>query len=307
MTNRPSRADVGLEPTSGMYYEILGSPSSYPHPILFIHGGGATGRSARVSQTGQPGWADLLAGAGYESWVTDWAGAGRSAYRDFETFEYRDAVDGYRHLVSDIIKRPVVIVPHSMGGAIAWKLIEQVPELVAGVVGVASAYPANIQRKAEVISDDGRRIAAIFPDTGVTFEVDRERPYAYGADYMEKQAGIDGPLIVPGSAEAMRRFPGAMPPRLVLQRIGAIDGMPIVEDTSGFRGKIIRLVAGDHDRAHTKEIELRTVGLLREWGADADLVWLADEGLPGHSHYLMIERGHREVLDRVRAQFDLMR
>ena len=308
MTNRSEMmATVGTEPSSGLYYEILGNASQYPHPILFIHGGGGNGRGWRRSLEGKAGWADLLAADGYECWVSDWPGSGRSAYRDFETFEYKDAVDGYVRLLKDIIKRPVIIVPHSMGGAITWRLIEEAPELVAGVVGIATAYPANIQAKAEVLADDGTNVAAKFADTGITFYVDRTKPYVYSRDYMEKQASADGPLVPPGAAEDMLRYPGAMAPRLLLQRIGAIDGMPVINETAGFAGKKIRLLAGDHDMAHTKALELRTVELLRKWGADADLIWLADEGLVGHSHWLTGERNYQDVLAVVEKQFALMR
>src|SRR5690606_28506772 len=127
--------------------------------------------------------------------------------------------------------------------------------------------------------------------------VDRLKSYVYSRDYIEKQAGMTGPLIVEGSLEENLRFPGAMSPSLLLQRIGVLPGMPVVEDPSGFQGKKVRLVAGDYDMAHTQEIEGRTIDLLREWGAEAELVWLPDEGLPGHSHYLMAENGFTDVLE----------
>lgn len=301
------RATVGHEPTSGLYYEVLGETTDYPHPILFIHGGGGNGAGWRRSLDGRAGWADLLVARGYQSWVTDWPGSGRSAYRDFQTFEYQDAVDGYVHLLKDIIRRPVVIVPHSMGGAITWRLVEEAPDLVAGVVGIATAYPANIQQRSEITSDDGTHVEVTFADTGVKFSVDRTKPYVYSTEYMEKQAGTDGPLIEPAWREDMMRYPGAMAPRLLLQRVGAIDGMPVITDTSGFAGKTVRLLAGDHDLAHTREIDGRTVDVLRSWGADADLIWLADEGLPGHSHWLTREHNYQDVLAVVEKQFDLMR
>lgn len=304
---RAGMAAVGNEPTTGIYYEVLGTGDAYPHPILFIHGGGGSGVGWRCTMENTPGWADQLASRGYECWVADWPSMGRSAYRDFETFEYEDAVEGFVRLLKDIIGRPVVIVPHSMGGAITWRLVEKVPELVAGVVPIAAAYPANIQEKGTVVSDDGRTIEAVFADTGVHFVVDRMKPYVYSKEYMQRQAGGDGPHIVPEAAEAALRFPSALAPRLLLQRIGVIDGMPVIADTAGFSNKTIRLIAGDHDLAHTREIETRTVELLRSWGADAELVWLADEGLTGHSHWLMRERNNEEVLAVVERQFQLMR
>lgn len=300
------RASVGMEPTTGLYYEVLGQGERFNTPILFIHGGGGSGILWRYTMEQKPGWADLLVDKGYQCWVTDWPGMGRSAYRDFESFEYEDAVEGYVRLLVDIIQEPVVIVPHSMGGAITWRLLELVPELVAGVVPVAAAYPANLQKNGEVVSDDGRFVEAVFADTGLTFKVDRERPYVYSEEYMRVQAGGDGPHIVKEVAEAELKFPSALPPRMLLQRIGVLEGMPAIKNTEGFAGKTIRLISGDHDKAHTIEIEMRTVELLRSWGADADLVWLPDRGLHGHSHWLMRERNYEKVLDILEEQLRLI-
>lgn len=290
------RATVGRETASGLYYEILGAPERLAVPILFIHGGGGSGTTWRATPDGRLGWADLLAQRGFRSWVTDWPGAGRSGYRDLLTLEYADVVDGYLRLLRDVIGEPVVIVPHSMGGAVTWKLVERAPELVAGVVGIAAAYPANLSRKSEVVRDDGDVVELVFADTGVGFTVDRRTPYTYDDRYIYGQ-GIAGSRRFPmDHVDGLKAGVGAISPRMLLQRVGVIPGMPVVEDTAGFAGKRIRLVAGDEDPAHTREIEERTAELLRSWGADASVVWLPDRGIEGNAHYLPGELNHEDVL-----------
>jgi pimeloyl-ACP methyl ester carboxylesterase len=292
-------ATVGRERTSGLYYEILGAPERLAVPILFIHGGGSSGTTFRATPDGRLGWADLLAQRGYRSWVTDWPGAGRSGYRDLLTLEYPDVVDGYLRLLHDVIGEPVVIVPHSMGGAVTWKLVELAPELVAGVVGIAAAYPANLSRKSEVVSDDGDVVELVFADTGVGFTVDRRRPYTYDDRYVYDQ-GIAGSTRFPmDHVEDLKAGVGGISPRMLLQRVGVIAGMPVIENTAGFAGKRIRLVAGDQDPAHKREIEERTAEALRSWGADAAVVWLSDRGIEGNGHYLPGELNNDEVLDIV--------
>jgi pimeloyl-ACP methyl ester carboxylesterase len=296
------RAVVGREPASGLYYETLGEAERLGVPLLFIHGGGSSGATFRVTPDGRLGWADLLARRGYRAWVTDWPGSGRSGYRDILTLEYADVVDGFRRLLHDVIAEPVVILPHSMGGAITWKLVEREPDLVAGVVGIAAAYPANIQRKSEVVSDDGDVVELVFVDTGVGFTVDRRRPYTYDDRYIHEQ-GIAGSTRFPMDAvDRLKAGVGAMSPRMLLQRVGVIEGMPTVDDPAGFQGRRVRLVAGDRDPAHTREIEERTAELLRSWGADASVVWLADHGIEGNAHYLPGELNHEEVLEVVAQQ-----
>ncbi|MDH7795200.1 MULTISPECIES: alpha/beta fold hydrolase [unclassified Beijerinckia] len=297
--SKPVRhAAVGREPSSGLYYEIMGEGSSYRYHLLFIHGGGSTGDVFRATPDGRLGWADQLAAQGFRCWLTDWPGTGRSGYRDILTLQYQDVVDGYIHLLRDVIQEPVVIVTHSMGGPTTWKLIEALPDLVAGVMGVATGYPGNLAAKnSKVITDDGRVVHFTFGDTGVTFALDRQKPYVYDDAYVYKQAIGASKLFPMQAIAAFRQSFSAISPLMILQRTGIMPGMPVVEHTTGFANKHIRLIAGSNDPAHTREIEDRTADLLRQWGADANVVWLPDHGITGNGHFLQLELNSDEILD----------
>jgi hypothetical protein len=91
---------------------------------------------------------------------------------------------------------------------------------------------------------------------------------------------------------------------MLLQRIGVLPGFPAVQDTSGFRGLPVRLVAGSEDPAHTLEVERSTVELLRGWGAEVDLIWLPDRGIVGNGHFLFFEDNAAELLGIVAEQVD---
>jgi pimeloyl-ACP methyl ester carboxylesterase len=290
-------ARIGHEPASGLYYERLGGRSAGEPPLLFVPGGGATGACWRATPDGRAGWADLLAARGWECWVTDWPGTGRAGGRDPLEVGYADVVDGYAALLADIIAEPVVAVPHSMGGAVAWQLVERLPHLVAGVVSVAGAYPANVAKRSEVVADDGDVVEVVFADTGVRFRVDRRRPYFYEDAYIRDQAIATSTRFPADAVAALRASLVGLPPRMVLQRLGVLAGMPVVDDPSGFAGKPIRLLAGGEDPAHTHAIETRTVAQLRDWGADARLAWLPERGIEGNGHYLMAESNSDEVLE----------
>ncbi len=298
-----ARARIGHEPVSGLFWERLGPPAAGDEPpLLFIHGGGATAACWRATPDGRLGWADQLADRGYDAWLTDWPGTGRSGNRNGLEIEYGDVVDGYRRLLRDVIGRPAVVVCHSMGGAVTWKLVEHEPALVAGVVSIAGAYPANLAPVSEVVSDDGNIVEVTFADTGVLITVDRRVMNLYDDAYVFRQ-GIAGSTRFPMEhVDAMRASLVGLPPRMLLQRLGVVAGMPRVEEPAGFAGLPVRLVAGDRDPAHTRAIEERTVGLLREWGAEAELVWLADLGITGNGHFLFFEDNSDELLDVVTDQ-----
>jgi pimeloyl-ACP methyl ester carboxylesterase len=296
-------ARIGHEPRSGLYWERLGpsAPDGEP-PLLFIHGGGATAACWRATPDGRPGWADTLAERGYECWLIDWPGTGRSGNRNGLEIAYDDVVAGVRAVLRDVIGRPVVVVCHSMGGAVTWQLVQHDSELVAGVVSVAGAYPANVVAKADVVSDDG--VTAVFDlsDTGVRLTVDRSVMNLYGDGYIFHQGIATSTRFPMDKVDELRASLVGLPPTMLLQRLGVVPGMPVVDDPAGCQSKPLRLVAGGEDPAHTRAIEDRTVDLLRGWGADVELVWLPERGIDGNGHFLMLESNSDEVLEVVAEQ-----
>jgi pimeloyl-ACP methyl ester carboxylesterase len=298
------RASVGREVRSGLYYEIFGPRSGSKTPILFIHGGGGTGANFRSTPDGRLGWADQLGERGYRVWVTDWPGAGRSGYKDMTAVVYSDIVDGYINLLRDVIAEPVVVVPHSMGGAVAWRLIEALPDLVAGVIALAAVHPANLDTPCELISDDGDVAVVRFTQTGVLFSVDRRVTYTYEPSYVYDQGVADSTQFPREAIPYLFAGHQGMSPRMLLQRVGLEPGLPVIENPDGFRGKRVRIMAGDRDPAHRRDVEERTARLLNEWGAQAQVIWLPDHGFEGNGHYLMGERNSDEVLELFVQQYD---
>ena len=270
----------------------------HKYALLFIHGGGGSGDAFRATPDGRLGWADLLVEQNFRIWLTDWPGTGRSGYHDLLKLRYDDVVEGYLRFLRDIVREPVIILPHSMGGPITWKLMEVEPDLVAGVIGIAPGYPGNLAAKnSEIITDDGNVITFRFGDTGVLFEIDRGRPYVYDDNYVYKQALGSSRHFPADLIAAMRAGFTGISPFMILQRAGVVPGMPIIEKADGFKGKRIRLVAGSEDPAHTRAIEERTVDLLSSWGADAKVVWLPDHGIVGNGHFLFFELNHEQILE----------
>lgn len=285
----------GHEPSSGLYWERLGEGGAAT-PRLFIHGGGATGACWRVTPDGRAGWVDLLVAGGVPCWVTDWPGCGRSGGPDPVGLTYEDLWRGYLALLEQVIAEPVVVVCHSMGGAITWKLAELAPQLVAGVVAVAASYPGNIAPTSEVIAEDEHSLTVHFQTTGLDFRAPRDRPYRYDDTYIFGQGLSTSTRFPRERIEEFRAGLVGISPLVLHQRLGLAGGLPAVADTAAFAGLPVRLLAGTEDPAHGPEVERATAKLLSSWGAEAEVVMLGEHGVEGNGHFLMAESNSDQIL-----------
>ena len=92
--------------------------------LVMIHGGTSTGAVWTTTPEGKPGWARRLAAENFEVFVVDWPGVGRSRpLRNFLTSGPAPTIDALAALLEQI--GPSGIVAHSIGAAIAVKLIER--------------------------------------------------------------------------------------------------------------------------------------------------------------------------------------
>lgn len=290
----------GHEPASGLYWERLGDPSQRQPSWLLIHGGGATGACFRTTARGRPGWADRLAEAGVCTWVTDWPGVGRSGGRDPLTLRYEDLVDGYERLLRDVIGAPVVVLCHSMGGAITWPLAERARELVSGIVAVAASYPGNIQTPGRAIEESPNHVRVRFAASGVEFLVRTDRPYVYSDAYLNDQGIATSTRFPRRRRAAFQAGLVGIPPQVLLQRLGLRGGLPAVNNGHRLRDLSVLQVFGSEDPAHTSAIERETADLLRSWGARVRQLDLAEQGITGNGHFLFAEDNADDVLALVR-------
>jgi pimeloyl-ACP methyl ester carboxylesterase len=80
ITGEWTQARAGAVLRAPMYVEWQGPDSSPGTPIVLVHGGGGQGTDYLSTPDGRPGWAPLLAQAGYTAYVVDRPGHGRSPY-----------------------------------------------------------------------------------------------------------------------------------------------------------------------------------------------------------------------------------
>jgi pimeloyl-ACP methyl ester carboxylesterase len=293
-----------------------------PHPVVLIHGGGGQGTDWLGTPDGRPGWATYLVQEGFVVYVVDRPGHGRSALHpevlgpmspplSYEVCEWlftprpegpashptshlhtqwpgsggRDdpAVDQFmasqgpmvadtaaahaleRARGEELLDRigPAILVSHSAGGPLGWLMADVRPELVRALVAVEPLGPPFLENGAGGLSLPWGLTAA-----PLTFD-----PPAGDATEV-KRVVRDQPA--PGAPPIVMQ---ADPPR----RLVNLARVPIA------------LVSGE--ASPFADIDGYTDGFLTQAGCDVDRLRLADHGVHGNAHGMMLERNNREVLD----------
>src|SRR6266851_1176994 len=225
--------------------------------VVMVHGGAHSGACYQTTADGRPGWAYRFAERGYRVVVPDWPGVGRSGAIPFDRLDGAAVVEGLGALVRSL-GAPIVLLTHSMSGAYGWRLLELHGDVIEAVVGVAPGPPGNIQKSAPVHAE-----------TATMIETE-------GAGPRDRIAGYAASLL-------------PIPPNLFLERQNVHGSQLRVHDPQKLAGKRILVITGTADLDHPREADGAIVDWLNGNGARADFCFLADRGIVGNGHMLMLE------------------
>ncbi len=316
---------------SGQIYAEFQIPARqrHPYPIVMIHGGNQTGTNFTGTPDGREGWAQFFLREGYAVYVVDQAGRGRSAYAsdlygpqlasNLESVQQRfTAIENYnrwpqahlhtqwpgkgvpgdpifdqffasqvpamssfplqQELTSSAIVAllekigPAIILTHSQSGATGWPVADARPDQVKAVIAVEPSGPP-------FYNVDNVPAPEWFRDTG-----DLQRPWGIAA----------GPLTYsPPAAKtsdlAMVRQEKADDPdvsRCWVQKSPArqlpnLQKMPILVVTS--------------EASYHRGYDHCTVKYLEQAGVHVTWIKLADVGIHGNGHMMMLEKNNQII------------
>jgi pimeloyl-ACP methyl ester carboxylesterase len=265
-----------------------------PHktPLLFVHGGSHTGACYVETPDGRSGWAPYAAAHGRDAYVIDWPGRGNAPRpENFAAMSMQSVADAVAATLAEI--GPAVLVTHSMGAVIGWRAAEMAPRNVAAIVAIAPGPPANLQPTLDAVEiarirdDEPERWVSLgrpsaMPE-GTPVPVIRETALAMWANSERfPHAAVDAYIaaLVPESPRAMNERSNLNGGGLRIAGPEALAGIPIV------------VITGDQDPRHPRAVDERIADFF-----GAEFIWLADRGLRGHGHLMMIEHGHDVVAD----------
>ncbi len=312
----------GRQVMSGQLYAEFQIPADRRHrwPVVMVHGGSQSGTNFTGTPDGREGWAQFFLREGYAVYVVDQPGRGRAAYqadlypplgrvgldgtqerfvaparynqwpqarlhtqwpgegkpgdpifdqfyasqmpsiREF-TFQQRVNRDAILELLEQI--GPAILLTHSQSGAFGWPVADARPDLVKAIVAVEPNGPPFFQ---DVAVDTRAR------PWGPTSVPLTYSPPAVDASELAivRQETPDGPDLVRcwAQKEPARTLPN-------LQKV------PIVVLTG--------------EASYHAQYDHCTVQLLEQAGVQTTFIELADIGLRGNGHMMMLEKNNLEI------------
>ena len=260
--------------------------------VVMVHGGAHSGACYQRTADGRPGWAYRFAERGYRVVVPDWPGTGRSGYIALDKLDGATVVEGLGALIRSL-GTTIILLTHSMSGPYGWRLLELQGDVIDTVVGVAPGPPGNIQKPASVHAESETHIET--EAFGGRVRVDKTAPVVGRRDFVERKL-VGASRYFPrdqidGYAASLR----PIPPKLWLERQNIHGSQLRVSDPRKLKGKRVLVITGTEDLDHSREADGAIVTWLQEQGAKADFWFLADRGIVGNGHMLMLEQNSDEI------------
>ena len=303
----------------------------HPYPVVMIHGGGQTGVNFLGTPDGRRGWADYFVANGYAVYVVDqpsrgrsgfygklygeaasrtaesiaerftapeiaklwpqahlhtqWPGTGEAGDPVFDQF-YQSQVESISDLGagermmraagSALLDRigPSILLTHSQSGPMGWTIADARPKLVKGIVAVepngAPVYEIKFKGAPEWFEDDF--LARPWGITRNALAFDPPATSTNGASEMKfvQQEKADGPGL-------LRCWLQAEPARQLVN----LRGIPML------------IVTGE--ASYHAPYDHGTSAFLKQAGVAHTFVRLADVGIRGNGHMMMLEKNNLEI------------
>ena len=262
-------------------------------PIVMLHGAFHTGSTYLTTPDGREGWAPYLASCGHDIYVVDWPGHGRSpSNANFATLSTEKIARSIAVLVDEI--GPAIILAHSAGGPLAWWIADNFSNKVAAIVGIAPGPPANIQK---ALPEDPESIEALRFDQSLGCPVysTLDKPAYVNLDFI-RSFWANGARFPQEAVESYSKSIVGESAKLLNERFN-IGGEGVKLSGPGIVSqRPILIVTGDSDLRHSKEVD----GAVAQYFG-AEFLWLADKGILGNGHMLMIEDNSAEIASLIAA------
>jgi pimeloyl-ACP methyl ester carboxylesterase len=283
----------------------------HPYPIVMIHGCCSAGSVWNGTPDGRDGWAQYFLSKGYAVYIMDQVGRGRSAYvdsaygqnnpkapkfveREFIAYEkYNLFPQAKLHtqwpgtgvvgdpLFDQFNRRagvalldkigPAILMAHSQAGIYAWGIANDRPNLVKGMIMVEAAgspfHEITNVGAPDYFKDEGNSKPWGFTRTPVDFDPPISDPSELAIEQQQ----------VPDAPDLARCWRQREPARQLVK----LEGIPIMVPHAEASFAIPTAHCG--------------AAFLKQSGVESDFVKLADLGIHGNGHFMMLEKNSLQI------------
>lgn len=303
----------------------------HPFPLVLVHGGGQTATNWMTTADGRAGWAERFVADGWTVYLIDqpargrspwhqdlygslmrlpagfaekmftatrelgdwpqavlhtqWPGAGRVGDPIFDAFyasqvpflaDFGEAETLFREAGSALLERigPAILLTHSQGGPLGWALADAQPHRVRAIVAVEPYGPPFLSGPVPLNAPGAQQaqpIGAACP-WGIT-----ETPLAY-------LPAVDDPAELRAAWDMRDRGAGGSEPQ---------EEAPEVPSLTALRDIPVLLVTAE--ASYHAVYDHLTVQYLRAAGVTAEAFPLAEHGIHGNGHMMMMEANSDEI------------
>jgi pimeloyl-ACP methyl ester carboxylesterase len=312
-----------------MYVEVrIPAKQTHPYPIVMVHGGTMSGTNYTGTPDGREGWAQYFVRQGYAAYVVDQPGRARSgylaaAYGPMHNVERGNALSRFvaqekfklwpqaalhtqwpgsgepddpatiqlaasqMPAIADFASQqflnrdallalldkigPSILLTHSQAGAFGWPVADARPDLVTAILAIEPNGPPFYQVEFKGAPDWFKQGTLALPYGITAVPMNYSPPIKDPSELkMVQQDKADAPDLVRcyAQAEPARQLPN-------------LQKMPILVLTA--------------EASYHAPYDHCTVNYLRQAGVKPTYIRLADIGIKGNSHVMMLEKNNKEI------------
>jgi pimeloyl-ACP methyl ester carboxylesterase len=280
LSTLPAYAPSGTIAVEQMYVHYQVPATVTGRPLTFIHGCCLTGKTWETTPDGRMGWDEFFVRKGYPTYVIDQASRGRSAANP-------SAINSARLGKTAPDQLPPVF---SAGREAAWAIFRFGPEYPKVFPGMQFPLEAQAEFWKQMVPDWSATLVTPNPTVPALSELAKR---------------LDGTVLISHSQSGIYPFQTAALSRQGIAGIVSIEpgACPAADgDMQPYKGLPILVLWGDYVELAPRWAP-RLVGCkafvkaANAAGGKAELVMLADVGMPGASHMLMQDRNSLQVAE----------
>lgn len=288
-----------------MYVQYQIPVNARKYPLVFVHGGGGTGRVWETTPDGREGFQSIFVRRGFPVYIVDFPRRGRAGFPSFNG------------PFGALEKEQVVPNRTNRAGIeyawVRWRLGPRYPDVFPVQQFPMKALDSFIQHLVPTVSDDpeiiSNALVALVEKIGPAIVVTHSQSGLFGWIAGARASNVKGIVAYePGFAFAQGEVPapiplfkGSMPAGTALthaefDRLARIPIQVVYGDNIP-REPIPDLVA-DGRRAQIVASKLFAAAIAKQ-GGNAEILHLPDAGLRGNSHFMFSDLNNVEVADQL--------